>query len=1385
MRSMGRRQGALALLVFAVLAAALLREGFLPGRVLISSEAQRNWLPWSAVLPAAEPHNRFVVDQPQVFFPYLMEAQRVYRGEVGALWTSRGGGGLPFFGNISSSLLHPLTLLATVLPIGLLPLAQGLATLVLSALFTWLFLRRLGVSAPAAGMAAVGFGFGGHQVFWLQYALSHALLALPFTFWAAERFVERRSPRRLVVLAAGYVLLVLGGHPETTAVSILVVSAWLAFRLRDRQGWLALLGAGLLALGLAAVQWLPFLEYSLASRGLYLRSLAHAQQHAMVGLGEAALCLLLGLAALLLLRGLSGRGPGYCGLAAAATCAALLVARAAGLSAAGGALALPELYGNPLGGGLFTAAQDFPGLNAAYVGVLPVVLLVLGVATRLARGPALFFSAVAALLWGTAFHVPGIEGLVRAVPGLSQVQPTRFLGPAGFALACGGALVLDRLSAGRGAGREDAAPHALRLAGVLGLAALACWAATRLLGAGEEPAQGLPRLAVSAPELRHGAPDVASVTIPLDATVEQLRLRLGRQVLFEGPPALPAGASDTTLRIALRRIEEGRQRLVVELRRAGRWELLADQPFEVERRRQLSARDAAMLALSMGLAAWLVAARRPRPALAWLAAALVAADVLGLAEGYNTAAPAGQLYPRTATVDFLRAQPAPFRILTEGAILPPDTQIAAGVDHLMSYDNIGYQSNARLLAQVPIDADAFWQFRSSRASADYASPRFDLLDVRYVLTGRSTDLSDVPGFVLAHESETRVWENTRNLGRAFIASRAVNGAALPVSELAALDLRETAVLEQDLGRPLGGRGSAAVLEHRGSLLRVRTRTDGDALLVLAENWAPGWTASVSGGPEQPTLRADASWQAIPVPAGEHEVVLRYRPASVRVGRAVSLLALAVAAVMLCLGRPLRARAPRPAPAAPPPEPAGAGRPGAGWRLSLVLLAGGLLLHAPRLAGPFPDGLSGDCGAMFSVMARNSAALGWSGAGLMPAINIVPPGAGGRVDHYGHHPPGLPWLVSALSRLPLQPETAARLAALLLTLASVLLLADIAARLLGRGAGLAAGALALLLPAGLHHGLLVNYETAALPPLLFLTRSLLLQRGSPALAGGWAALADWIALAPLLLAVRAPWRRRLPALAVAGLLAAGLAVLGRALAPGSAAETLQQARLASFLNPAFDAGAWLRQVAGFCGALFGWALLPAAAALLVWPRRPGPLRAVLSVLLLAGLANVTLFAFHATSHETYVLLLLPWVVLSTTALLFPPGAGVRLAAVAGLALLLVAGVAQARAAAPARQRVTQAPLGDAFREVTAVDAVYLHPRGVPFLFMYRAGRHIAPPWGVGDADSARARVDELRRRLGLPELPGVVFTHAGETPPAWVEALGPGEPRGSFVFRPLP
>lgn len=62
-------------------------------------------------------------------------------------------------------------------------------------------------------------------------------------------------------------------------------------------------------------------------------------------------------------------------------------------------------------------------------------------------------------------------------------------------------------------------------------------------------------------------------------------------------------------------------------------------------------------------------------------------------------------------------------------------------------------------------------------------------------------------------------------------------------------------------------------------------------LRLRQAWAPGWEASVDGGPFETAGRSDGCLVASPVPAGSHEVIFRYRPAGLLPGLLISALAL--------------------------------------------------------------------------------------------------------------------------------------------------------------------------------------------------------------------------------------------------------------------------------------------------------------------------------------------------------------------------------------------------------------------------------------------------------------------------------------------------------------
>jgi hypothetical protein len=121
------------------------------------------------------------------------------------------------------------------------------------------------------------------------------------------------------------------------------------------------------------------------------------------------------------------------------------------------------------------------------------------------------------------------------------------------------------------------------------------------------------------------------------------------------------------------------------------------------------------------------------------------------------------------------------------------------------------------------------------------------------------------------------------------------------------DFHRVALVEAPL--PLGAPRSlepAEIISFAPEEITVRTRGDAPALLVLAEPWYPGWTATVDGAPV-PCLPANAWMRAAPVPAGGHQVTFRFHSTRLRAGAALSLISLALVGATLLESRWRRRR----------------------------------------------------------------------------------------------------------------------------------------------------------------------------------------------------------------------------------------------------------------------------------------------------------------------------------------------------------------------------------------------------------------------------------------------------------------------------------------------
>jgi hypothetical protein len=183
------------------------------------------------------------------------------------------------------------------------------------------------------------------------------------------------------------------------------------------------------------------------------------------------------------------------------------------------------------------------------------------------------------------------------------------------------------------------------------------------------------------------------------------------------------------------------------------------------------------------------------------------------------------------------------------------------------------------------------------------SPLLDLLNVRYMVLPSvvKPDESLLRELKKAHptvynDDRVEVLENRDALPRAWIvhsARQASQKDTLNQLGSGAVDPRRTALLERpppDLDRPEDPSADrATVTNYEADQISLETTTGARGLLVLSEVYYPAWKAYVDDRPV-PLYVADHVLRAVPVPAGEHTVELRYESWSLRVGLAVSLIA---------------------------------------------------------------------------------------------------------------------------------------------------------------------------------------------------------------------------------------------------------------------------------------------------------------------------------------------------------------------------------------------------------------------------------------------------------------------------------------------------------------
>jgi len=120
--------------------------------------------------------------------------------------------------------------------------------------------------------------------------------------------------------------------------------------------------------------------------------------------------------------------------------------------------------------------------------------------------------------------------------------------------------------------------------------------------------------------------------------------------------------------------------------------------------------------------------------------------------------------------------------------------------------------------------------------------------------------------------------------------------AVPGKDLKKIDVDTTALVSRPLELTPSAPGKATLTEDRPGKITVEVEAPQRQLLVVSEGYDAGWQARVDGEPV--TLeRVNGDFFGCVVEGGEHRVELAFLPASLRLGRIVSLAAFAVCLVV--------------------------------------------------------------------------------------------------------------------------------------------------------------------------------------------------------------------------------------------------------------------------------------------------------------------------------------------------------------------------------------------------------------------------------------------------------------------------------------------------------
>jgi hypothetical protein len=242
-------------------------------------------------------------------------------------------------------------------------------------------------------------------------------------------------------------------------------------------------------------------------------------------------------------------------------------------------------------------------------------------------------------------------------------------------------------------------------------------------------------------------------------------------------------------------------------------------------------------------------------------------------------------YRDIGAVRFLKDQPGYFRVDVRNNVLSPNLGDVWSLYSVTGHGNTMVEDYHRLRSLA-------WQ---------PGGRLYDMLNVRYVV---ATDTVGTLPLVYDGDlsaGDLKVYENPTALPRAWVVHKTIE---VPPGQATweriaspGFDPLNEAIVASPVDLPPGGSGgSARITEYTLHAIAVEVDSPVDALLVMSENYYPGWTARVDGQLVE-VVRVNGGLRGVLAPSGQHGIVFTYEPMSFKLGAIVTAVTLLIAGLI--------------------------------------------------------------------------------------------------------------------------------------------------------------------------------------------------------------------------------------------------------------------------------------------------------------------------------------------------------------------------------------------------------------------------------------------------------------------------------------------------------